>query len=142
MGRSIWSQIQDLEMEARGETVGGRNEIVRVVDEGGGQDEEGHLAGDSTSLGGRGVGGPWKVLLQDAKSKLVWGFDFGGILDGARVGIGCKVLLKRGCRFDRGYVMMAQEGVVVLGGRIEELDRVWRKERIGRLKGLLNQGQR
>lgn len=129
-------------MEARGETVAGRNEIVRVVDEGSIQDDEGHLAGDSASVGGKAVGGPWKVLLQDAKGGLVWGFDVGGVLDGARTGIGCKVLLKRGCRVDRGFVKMERENVVVLGGRIEELDRVWRKERIGRLKSLLDERQR
>ena len=131
-------------MEARGETTAGRNEIVRVVDERDDADGEDRFAADSAPGGqtrGKGSVGPWKVLLQDAKGGLVYGFDGVGVQDGGKMGIGCKLLLKRGCRVDRGVVMLERETTVVLGGRIDELDRVWRSGRIARLKGLLAAGQ-
>jgi RecQ-mediated genome instability protein 1 len=48
--------------------------------------------------------------------------------------LGCKVMLKRGCKVARGMVLLEPGCVVVLGGKIEALDKAWREGREERLR--------
>jgi len=48
--------------------------------------------------------------------------------------IGCKIMLQKGCKVGRGMVLLEPGMVVVLGGKIESLDKRWKE---GREKALL-----
>jgi len=50
------------------------------------------------------------------------------------MGIGCKVLLRKGTEVARGLVLFEPERTMVLGGRIEGLDKAWREGREQRLR--------
>jgi RecQ-mediated genome instability protein 1 len=50
------------------------------------------------------------------------------------VGIGCKMILRKGCKVARGMVLLETGKVVVLGGKVEVLDREWREGLEGRLR--------
>lgn len=139
VGRSKWAQIEDLEAERKGEMVKGR-EVIRVLPT---QDAEmGSTAATqgvgAPTPGARNAGkGPFKVLLQDMKGQRVYGFELKrveklGFPPGMNVG--CKVMLKRGCKVARGMVLLEPGTVVVLGGKIEALDKAWREGREERLR--------
>lgn len=91
-------------------------------------------SGASNGLEGK---GPFKVLLQDMKGQKVYGFELKRV---EKVGyppgmsIGCKVMLKKGCRVARGMVLLEPGAAVVLGGKIEGLDKAWREGREERLR--------
>lgn len=129
VGRSAWGQLEALEAVERGETTVGR-EIVRTVP---GEVEGGEEAGKR--------GGPFKVLLQDAKGARVYGFeiaDVQGLSVGRRVSMGVKMMLQNAV-VARGVVLLSPESCVVLGGRIEVLEKRWnegRKEELKRQVGL------
>ncbi len=50
------------------------------------------------------------------------------------MGIGAKMLLRKGCKVSRGVVMLEPGSVMVFGGRIEVLDKSWREGREERLR--------
>jgi RecQ-mediated genome instability protein 1 len=140
IGRSKWDQIQELEAERKGEKVKGR-EVIRVLPT---QDNEnGSTASTqaiSTPVTANAViwsKGPFKVLLQDMKGQKVYGFELKRV---EKLGyppgmnIGCKVMLKKGCKVARGMVLLEPACVVVLGGKIEALDKAWREGREDRLR--------
>lgn len=152
LGRSKWEQIEALESERKGETTKGR-EVIRVVP----VDEEPSSAatqfprqnntqGGNTSAGaGAGVNqtgdkaskGPFKLLLQDWKGVSVWGFELRrvekvGLPPG--MGIGCKMLLRRGVKVARGVVLLEPTSVLVFGGKIDGVDKAWRAGREERLR--------
>lgn len=73
----------------------------------------------------------------------IWGFELkrvdrigilGGGGQGMGISIGCKIWLKKGCKVARGMVLLEPGGCVVLGGKIEGLDKVWREGREQRLR--------
>lgn len=136
-------------MWARGEMRAGRG-IVRVVTaEDGDGDGDGDGFAPATGTGA-GAGSVYKFLLQDSRGRLVWGVDCDAVFSVAgligtaagagvanQVTIGTKILLRNGCRVDRGVVRIEGAFVTVLGGRIEGLEKIWREGRIERLKLLL-----
>ena len=122
---SRWSQVEALEAAERGETTKGR-EVIRVV-----PGEEG-LSGENE--GREGGKGQHKLLLQDAKGTRVYGFELSA-LEGVGLGmnIGAKLVLKD-VLVARGVLLMEPGTVTVLGGKIEELHRLWKEGRKQALK--------
>lgn len=140
VGRSRWEQIEALESVRKGEGLRGR-EIVRVVP--GEANAEASSAGTQVpNSGASGSGnaaskGPFKLLLQDWKGTTIYAFELKKVDKIAMppaMGIGCKVLLKKGCKVARGMVLLEPERVLVFGGRIEGLDKAWREGREARLR--------
>ncbi|CZS98409.1 uncharacterized protein RAG0_07175 [Rhynchosporium agropyri] len=142
LGRGKWEQIESLEAQRRGESMKGR-EIIRVVP----VEQDQDASSTSTQVlpngqarntsGDKGSKGPFKLLLQDWKGVVVWGFEVRKverIMMPPGMGIGCKLLLKRGVKVARGMVLLEPGMVVVLGGKIEGMDKAWRGEREERLR--------
>lgn len=135
VGRSKWGMVEEVERGERGEKVKGREVIRSVPAEDTG---DGGGAGDG---GARGAGGPHTLVLQDARGTRVKAFERSrveglGIPSGERGGfaMGAKMLLKKGTTVWRGCVMVEGEGrCVLLGGKIEGLDKAWRAGRKARL---------
>ena len=50
------------------------------------------------------------------------------------MGIGCKVLVRRGARVGRGVVLLEPGTVVVFGGKVDVEDKAWRAGREERLR--------
>lgn len=50
------------------------------------------------------------------------------------MGIGCKVLVRRGARVARGVVLLEPGTVVVFGGKVDFEDKAWRAGREERLR--------
>ncbi|KAE9369386.1 hypothetical protein N431DRAFT_427541 [Stipitochalara longipes BDJ] len=133
IGKSKWEQIELLESERKGETVKGR-EIIRVV-----QDENQQPSSASTqaigtqAAGNQGQGGkegPYKLLMQDCKGQRVYGFELtkvAGVGYPPGMRIGCKVLLKKGSQVARGMILLEPERTVMLGGKIDRLDKAWKE---------------
>lgn len=154
LGLSRWSQIEAIDADARGESMRGR-EIIRVpVAE---LNEAGDLgrgglpatgAGGHAGAAARGAAGstqksgPHKVLMQDAKGVMVYGFEMETI-EGIHVGmgIGAKMVLK-GCTAARGMVLLEPVTVVYLGGKVEALHTAWVKGRKERLEALIEAGSK
>ncbi|KAF2001027.1 RecQ mediated genome instability protein Rmi1 [Amniculicola lignicola CBS 123094] len=131
VGHSRWSQVESIESQERGETTKGR-EVVRV------------LPGENEGNGGEAPvppsKGPFKLLLQDAKGAKVYAFDLRGIENiNAGMSMGVKLLL-RNFEVRRGVIMLEPTGVQILGGKIEELDKMWKEGRKERLIAAANAG--
>jgi RecQ-mediated genome instability protein 1 len=144
MSKSKWEQVEALEMERKGETAKGR-EVIRVVPPA--EVEEPSTAstqGVNTQQVVGGAGGPFKLLLEDAKGQRVYGFELRKV---DKVGyppvmnIGCKVILKKGVKVARGMVLLEPATVVVLGGKIEALDKSWREGREKALRNAVGDGR-
>lgn len=147
VGSSKWNQIEAIERVERGEEVRGR-EVIRTVpimneEDGSGGSGNGHAAANSTSTATsiKKTAGPHKLLLQDAAGTKVWGFELASIprvfvtmtVEEGGLQIGAKLLLKQGVVVRRGMVMLEPNGVIVLGGKVEEWDKKWRVSRKNRL---------
>ncbi|KAE8448264.1 hypothetical protein EG329_009695 [Mollisiaceae sp. DMI_Dod_QoI] len=147
ISKSKWEQIETLESERKGETTKGR-EVIRVLPPAeAGENDRGSTAA-TQALGTQAPNlaqskGPHKLLLQDVKGMKIWGFELkrvdrigilGGGGQGMGISIGCKMWLKKGCKVARGMVLLEPGGCVVLGGKIEGLDKVWREGREQRLR--------
>lgn len=149
LGRSKWEQIEGLEAERKGETMKGR-EVIRVVPA---EEEEAGVAGTQSLPGqnhnqnqGNGNGnqtgdkssrGPFKLLLQDWKGVVIWGFEVRKVEKVGLppvMGIGCKLLLRRGTKVARGMALLEPGNVVVFGGKIDSEDKAWRAGRESRLR--------
>jgi RecQ-mediated genome instability protein 1 len=139
LSKSKWELIEALESERKGETTKGR-EIIRVVPtEDAGPSSASTQAIGTQAGGGDGGegGGPFKIMMQDCRGMRVYGFELKrvekiGYPPG--MGIGCKILLRRGSTVARGMVLLEPERTTVLGGRIEGLDKAWREGREQRLR--------
>ena len=126
--------MQDLEAERKGERTKGR-EIIRVVA------EDPTQATQASNLNpradeGRKLG-PFKLTLQDRNGQTIYGFELKKVEKigyPPMLGIGAKIMLKKGCKVARGMVLLQPESVVVLGGRIDRLERGWREGREERLR--------
>lgn len=146
LGRSRWEQIEALEMERKGEFAKGR-EVIRVVPE----SEDGGAGGSSSLPSGAQreavvrSNGPFKLLMEDIKGQRVYGFELKRV---EKVGypplmsIGCKIMLKKGAKVARGMVLLEPATVVVLGGKIEALDKSWREGREKDLRDAVGDGGR
>jgi RecQ-mediated genome instability protein 1 len=149
LSKSKWEQIEALESDRKGETMKGR-EVIRVV--------AAPPDGDAPSLAStqaptQGAGnaatavsmGPFKLLFQDWKGQRIYGFELKRV---EKVGyppwmsIGCKILLKKGAKVARGMVLLEPSCVVLLGGKIESLDKIWRAKREALLRERVEQEKR
>ncbi|TGZ85057.1 hypothetical protein EX30DRAFT_326003 [Ascodesmis nigricans] len=116
--------LDALDMATRGERAQGRRgEIIRVVN-----DED----------GGDGLGEDrertkknacHKLLLEDAAGRRVWALEVERI-EGVYVGmgIGGKVWVGK-AEIARGVMLLKRDGVKVLGGKVEALDKSWKDGR-------------
>ncbi len=132
IGKSRWSQVEELEAAERGETTKGR-EIIRVVP---GEDGPGPSTEPPKS------GGPHKVTLQDAKGSTIFGVEMSDIagLD-LSMNIGAKLLLKD-VVVARGVALLEPSTTQLLGGKIDALDRAWKncsKEALKSAAGIRDQ---
>lgn len=126
IGKSRWSQVEEIEAAEKGETTKGR-EIIRVLpnDEGSNvQDEQPKSAG------------PHRLTLQDAEGSTLYGIELHDIpgID-LSLNIGAKMVLQN-ITVARGVALLDPSCVQVLGGKIEALHKTWKEERKQRLKTL------
>ncbi|CZR57603.1 uncharacterized protein PAC_07492 [Phialocephala subalpina] len=150
LGRSKWDQIEALESERKGETTKGR-EVIRVLPQvENAEHDRGSTAATQVQAPTRTPHptqsisrGPHKLLLQDFKGNKIWAFELkpvpkigigGGTGGGGGISIGCKIWLKKGCKVARGMVMLEPGSCMILGGKIEGLDKSWREGREQRLR--------
>ena len=114
----------------------GRLEELRGLEEGEGRGGRVVVGIEGEGAGGGKVG-PVRVLLEDAGGGRVWGVEVRGVEGlGPGMGIGCKVLVRGFC-VARGVVLLEPGVCMVLGGRVEGLERAWREGRKGELRRLL-----
>ncbi|PQE32362.1 mediated genome instability Rmi1 protein [Rutstroemia sp. NJR-2017a WRK4] len=131
VGRSWGEVLGEVEMERLGERRKGR-EVVRIVPGEGGEDGDGG-GGRGRERGGGGKGGPYKLLLQDIKGTTIWGLEIermeAKIGFPPVLGVGGKIMLRKGCAVWRGVVGLSERGgsCVILGGKVEALDKAWRE---------------
>jgi RecQ-mediated genome instability protein 1 len=127
MSLSRWEQIEALEASERGEGTKGR-EVIRVVAEEDGAD------GRDVKGAGRGGGGPFKVLLQDAKGATAYGMELKSV-EGLSLDMstGAKMVLTN-ATVARGMVLLEPACVNMLGGKVETWHKEWKDGRKDRLK--------
>ncbi|KAK6528975.1 hypothetical protein TWF694_004200 [Orbilia ellipsospora] len=129
IGHSKLSQLEALESAERGEKTKGK-EVIRVVP---GEAED----TDPDNLGLAGVGGPHKLLLEDAKGTRFYGIEVKAIKDiSIGMNIGSKIVLKDVTAI-RGVLMLEPGNTTLVGGKVEELHKKWREERKGKLKAAI-----
>ena len=139
LSRSKWEQIEALESERKGETTKGR-EVIRVVPtpaDGEAPSTASTQFPSAASAPAAQSKGPFKLLMQDCKGNSVYGFELKKVEKIAYppvMSIGCKVLLRKGCKIARGMVLLEPGMVVVLGGKIDGLDKGWKEGREQRLR--------
>lgn len=150
LGRSKWDQVEALERERKGEFSKGR-EVIRVIPEssaddgvGGSATQQQAASAQRDAAAGK-SNGPFKLLMEDIKGQRVYGFELKRV---EKVGyppvmsIGCKIMLKKGAKVARGMVLLEPATVVVLGGKIEGLDKKWREGREKELRDAVGDGRR
>ncbi|KAF8866286.1 hypothetical protein BDZ45DRAFT_720404 [Acephala macrosclerotiorum] len=145
IGRSKWDQIEALESERKGETTKGR-EVIRVLPQNeGNEHDRGSTAATQAPALARSQAqtqtishGPHKLLLQDVKGNKIWAFELKKVpkigIGAGGISIGCKLWLKKGCQVARGTVMLEPQTCMIMGGKIEGLDKSWREGREQRLR--------
>ena len=142
MSKSKWEQIEALEMERKGEMTKGR-EVIRVVADPDAAPTQARASSGASTATTRSYG-PYKLLMQDINGGKVHGFELKRI---EKIGypptmsIGCKMVLKKGCTVARGMVLLEPGSVVVLGGKIEGLDKGWREGREKALREMVGEGR-
>ncbi|KAF7912225.1 uncharacterized protein EAF01_001246 [Botrytis porri] len=162
LSRSKSDLLLDLEAERLGERTQGRS-IIRVADESSSsssaldlgssastqhphqnQTQNQHKSNPSHSPG------PFKLHLQDLTGATIYAFTSAlptssplqdKIGFPPKMNIGCKILLQRGTRVHRGMVRLEAHTCIVLGGRVEGLDRAWREGWEGRLRESIEKGR-
>ncbi|KAH8661644.1 hypothetical protein BGZ60DRAFT_413611 [Tricladium varicosporioides] len=146
LGRSKWEQIEALESERKGETTRGR-QVIRVEptpSDGADPSSAQTQAQQSTTVQNQGQdqvpgrsAGPFKLLLQDFKGQKIYAFELKKV---EKIGyppymsIGAKMMLKKGAKIARGVVVLEPSCVVILGGKIENLDKEWKEGREAKLR--------
>ena len=152
LGRSRWDQIESLESERKGESAKGR-QVIRVLpvpaDGEVSSTAATQVTGGNTQIRQAKATGPFKLLLQDFKGVRVYAFELKRVeklgspdSGGETMSIGCKILLKRGTKVARGLVLLEPTTTVVLGGKIEGLDKGWREGREKSLREAVGDGKR
>lgn len=161
IGTSLWSQVEEMERVERGETVRGR-EIIRTVNVDEREGPEIETTGNGNGNSGRNLdpgnnssnnrtpgasgsnsNGPHRLILQDAAGTKAVAIEMKSI-SGVGIGsvpIGAKMVL-RNVTVARGMLLLVPESVVLLGGKIEVLDREWRSGRKARLLGRIADAER
>lgn len=126
IGHSRWSQVESIEAKERGEMTKGR-EIIRVTGE-----EEGNATSAPPATSDS--KGPFKLLIQDAKGLKIYAYDLRGIGElNTNMSIGVKLSIKN-IEVRRGAVMLEPANTKILGGKIDELDKLWKEGRKARLQ--------
>ncbi|KAM3083238.1 hypothetical protein ACMFMG_003897 [Clarireedia jacksonii] len=107
VGRSKGDLLMELESIRLGERKKGR-EVVRVVPVADGED----VSAGSVGMGK--AGGPYKLLLQDKSGTMIWGFEMermeGKVGFPPVLGVGGKIMLRKGCGIWRGVVGLSEKG--------------------------------
>ncbi|KAK8156575.1 hypothetical protein IWX90DRAFT_379943 [Phyllosticta citrichinensis] len=130
VGRSRWSQVEELEAQARGETTKGR-EIIRVVDQSGARAAAGGGGNAAAATANR---GPHKLLVTDAAGTRAYGFELFPIDGvGTHMSIGAKLVL-RNVVVARGMLLLEPKTTTVLGGKVDALHKAGHEGRMERLK--------
>ncbi|THV46500.1 hypothetical protein BGAL_0381g00070 [Botrytis galanthina] len=159
ISRSKSDLLLDLEAERLGERTQGRS-IIRVADESSSSSSALDLGSSApTQLlpnqtqnksSPSHSPGPFKLHLQDRTGATIYAFmsslPASSPLQGKiglppKMNIGCKILLQRGTRVQRGMVRLEGNTCIVLGGRVEGLDRAWREGWEGRLREGIEKGR-
>ncbi|KAF2096808.1 hypothetical protein NA57DRAFT_43072 [Rhizodiscina lignyota] len=133
IGKSRWSQVEELEAAERGETTKGR-EIIRVTPA-----DDGTSATETPKSAG-----PHKLTLQDVKGTAVFAVELSSVT-GLDVGMnmGTKLVLKD-ITFARGVALLEPKCTQILGGKIDALHKAWkdgRKESLKKAAGAGEQNQ-
>lgn len=133
LSRSRWEQVEELEALERGEGTRGR-EVVRV--------EPTPDEGDVPVVAGGGDKATHRLVLQDCAGQRVFAVELGRVerVGVGRTSIGEKMMLKKGTKIARGVVLLEGETCQVIGGKVEEWHKEWVKERLGKLKGVVEGG--
>ncbi|PQE14437.1 mediated genome instability Rmi1 protein [Rutstroemia sp. NJR-2017a BBW] len=132
VGRSVGDVLLAVEGERLGERRRGRK-VIRVVPGEDGENGDGGGGRGGERGGGGGKGGPYKLLLQDIKGTTIWGLEIermeAKIGFPPVLGVGGKIMLRKGCGVWRGVVGLSERGgsCVILGGKVEALDKAWRE---------------
>ncbi|KAF7929888.1 uncharacterized protein EAE97_009485 [Botrytis byssoidea] len=162
ISRSKSDLLLDLEAERLGERTQGRS-IIRLADESSSSSSSSFTldlgSSASTQLlptqtqnksSPSHFPGPFKLHLQDRTGATIYAFTTslpassplqGKIGLPPKMNIGCKILLQRGTRVHRGIVRLEGNTCIVLGGRVEGLDRAWREGWEGRLRESIEKGR-
>ncbi|TGO32032.1 hypothetical protein BHYA_0363g00030 [Botrytis hyacinthi] len=158
ISRSKSDLLLDLEAERLGERTQGRS-IIRLADESSSSSALDLGSSASTQLlpnqtqnksSPSHSPGPFKLHLQDRTGATIYAFTSalpassplqGKIGLPPKMNIGCKILLQRGTRVHRGMVRLEGNTCIVLGGRVEGLDRAWREGWEGRLRESIKKGR-
>ncbi|KAF7943445.1 hypothetical protein EAE96_011371 [Botrytis aclada] len=150
LSRSKSDLLLDLEASRLGERTQGRS-IIRVADESSSSSSALDLGSSaSTQFPHQNQNqtqnkstpsnspGPFKLLLQDLTGATIYAFTSSPLQEKIglppKMNIGCKILLQRGTQVHRGMVRLEPNTCIVLGGRVEGLDRAWREGWEGRLR--------
>lgn len=124
LAQSRWEQVEEIEAIERGEKTRGR-EVVRVANE------------DSEAPAAAGGNATHRLVLQDAKGQRIYALEMTRMSAKIGVGknlIGEKMLLRAGTVIARGTVMLTQDKVVFLGGKVDAWHENWTLTRLARLK--------
>ncbi|RDW73957.1 hypothetical protein BP5796_07399 [Coleophoma crateriformis] len=139
IGRSQWEQIEEMEMERKGEMVKGR-QVIRVV-----ADDLDVDSTQATTSSSKTSHGPFKLLLQDMNGNKVYGFELQKVpnigLPSMGMSIGSKLMLRKGSKIARGVVLLEPKYVLVLGGKIEGMDKQWREGREAKLRATVGESR-
>jgi RecQ-mediated genome instability protein 1 len=126
LSKSRWEQLEAIEAKEKGEMTKGR-EIIRVVDVEDGEDGQPARLPRNANVGAG--GGPHRLVLQDVKGQTVYGLELKAVKGiSMSISIGTKLVLN-GVTVARGVVLLEPGTVVVLGGKIEALHKVWVENR-------------
>ncbi|RKF61373.1 RecQ-mediated genome instability protein 1 [Erysiphe neolycopersici] len=143
LGRSKWDQLELLEAEKRGETMKGR-EIIRTVVPASSFEEEQEDVSTTTNgtdsnqsqnqnkTAEKQGKGPFKLIVEDWKGTKTWALELRKVekIDmPPAMNIGCKLWLRKGCKVARGVLLMEPTTVSIMGGKIDNRDKVWKTER-------------
>ncbi|KAF7922167.1 hypothetical protein EAE99_007347 [Botrytis elliptica] len=158
ISRSQSDLLLDLEAERLGERTQGRS-IIRVADESSSSPLDLGSSASTQILPNHPPQnkstpshspGPFKLHLQDRTGATIYAFTTslpassplqGKIGFPPKMNIGCKILLQRGTRVHRGMVRLEGNTCIVLGGRVEGLDRAWKEGWEGRLRESIEKGR-
>lgn len=126
IGRSRWSQITLIEQQERGEMTRGR-EIIRAVPD---SEDRGAQPAEASK-------GPHKLLLQDVRGAKIYAFEMKPIPGvGLGMSIGSKLVIN-GATIARGMLLLEDDKVQVLGGRVAAWSDQWQADRKASLKSRL-----
>lgn len=125
IGASVWSQIEAIDAQERGDAMRGR-EVVRVL--------PAEQTSDTVAQSTRSWhGGPYKLCIQDARGTKLDALILDAIANfTADTPIGSKLQL-RDLRIARGVILLDARNVQFLGGKVVEWDNAWKATRKHRL---------